>query len=172
MKEIDCSELTEQREAEDTMTNSQKQGKTQAISLHIVSEWEPEEIVDLYRVAGWWEEDSEKAKIPDLIRGSHRFVVAIDEITGAAVGMGRTISDGVSDAYIQDVVVRKEYRRCYIGLQIVRFLTELCAEDGISWVGLISEPGTTPFYKKIGFQPMEQYVPMIYRKMISDALPE
>jgi ribosomal protein S18 acetylase RimI-like enzyme len=159
-------------EAEDTMTNSQKKGRVQAISLVIVSEWDTDEIVSLYRAGGWWEEHWEKEHIPDLIQGSHRFVVAVDEITGSAVGMGRTISDGVSDAYIQDVVVRKEYRRCYIGLQIVQLLTELCAEDGISWVGLISEPGTTLFYKKIGFQPMEQYVPMIYKKMVSDDFPE
>ncbi len=146
------------------MTDNLKKGRVQAISLHIVSQWDTDEIVSLYRAGGWWEEESEKDRIPDLIRGSHRFVVAVDEITGVAVGMGRTISDGVSDAYIQDVVVRKEYRRCYIGFQIIRFLTELCAEDGITWVGLISEPGTMPFYKKIGFQPMEQYVPMIYRR--------
>lgn len=156
--------MINQRGAEERMTDNLKKGRVQAISLHIVSQWDTDEIVSLYRAGGWWEEESEKDRIPDLIRGSHRFVVAVDEITGVAVGMGRTISDGVSDAYIQDVVVRKEYRRCYIGFQIIRFLTELCAEDGITWVGLISEPGTMPFYKKIGFQPMEQYVPMIYRR--------
>lgn len=156
--------MINQRGAEERMTDNLKNGRVQAISLHIVSQWDTDEIVSLYRAGGWWEEESEKDRIPDLIRGSHRFVVAVDEITGVAVGMGRTISDGVSDAYIQDVVVRKEYRRCYIGFQIIRFLTELCAEDGITWVGLISEPGTMPFYKKIGFQPMEQYVPMIYRR--------
>lgn len=154
------------------MSASGKQGRVQAISLQIVSEWDTDEIVGLYRAGGWWEEHWDKERIPDLIRGSHRFVVAVDEITGSAVGMGRTISDGVSDAYIQDVVVRKEYRRCYIGLQIVQFLTDLCAEDGIPWIGLISEPGTLHFYKKIGFQPMEQYIPMIYKRNGSDALPD
>lgn len=151
------------------MNESRKQGRVQAISLHVVCNWDIDEIVRLYRAGGWWDEEMDPQRIPDLIMGSHRFVVAVDEITGSAVGMGRTISDGVSDAYIQDIVVLKEYRRCYIGLQIIQLLTELCAEAGISWIGLISEPGTLPFYKKIGFQPMEKYVPMIYRKMESDA---
>ncbi|MDO9538552.1 MAG: GNAT family N-acetyltransferase [Methanocalculus sp.] len=145
-------------------------GRKQAICLRIVREWDTNDIVKLYKSAGWWKDEWNQSVIPALIRGSHRFVVAIDEITGSAIGMGRTISDGVSDAYIQDVVVLKEYRRCYIGIQIVELLTRLCAEDGIIWIGLISEPGTLPFYKKIGFEPMEQYIPMIYQKGDNNAL--
>jgi ribosomal protein S18 acetylase RimI-like enzyme len=144
--------------------------KEQAICLRIVQEWNTEDIVTLYRSAGWWKDDWSHSEIPALIKGSHHFVVAVDEITGAAVGMGRTLSDGISDAYIQDVVVLKEYRRCYIGIQIVELLTKLCADEGILWIGLISEPGTLPFYKKIGFEPMEQYIPMIYQKKGYNAL--
>jgi len=39
--------------------------------------------------------------------GSFLFALAIDISTGRAVGMGRVISDGVSDAYIQDLVFWK-----------------------------------------------------------------
>ncbi|MCP1661994.1 MULTISPECIES: GNAT family N-acetyltransferase [Methanocalculus] len=147
-----------------------QKGRFQQISLCIVQEWDPDEIISLYQEGGWWDDSWDRSKIPAMIRGSHRFIVAVDEITGSAVGMGRTISDGVSDAYIQDVVVRKEYRRCYIGVQIIRLLTRICEEEGILWIGLISEPGTLHFYKKIGFQPMEQYIPMIYKKEDDNAL--
>ena len=46
-----------------------------------------------------------QSRINDLIRGSFLFAVAIDISTGRAVGMGRVISDGIADAYIQDLVV-------------------------------------------------------------------
>lgn len=158
------------------MANSPKGGLTteriQDISLHVVCEWDADEIVGLYREAGWWDDAWDASRIPAMIQGSHRFIVAVDEVTGSAVGMGRTISDGVSDAYIQDVVVRKDYRRCHIGVRIIQLLTQLCAEDGILWIGLISEPGTLHFYRKIGFQPMEQYIPMIYLKEDQNAYPQ
>lgn len=145
------------------MTEGSTQGRRSAIALYAVTEWDTEEIVHLYREAGWWDENYDAGNIPAIILGSHRFVVAVDERTGSAVGMGRTISDGVSDAYIQDLVVLRQYRRCRIGVEIVRHLIDLCAEDGIGWIGLIAEPGSDPFYERIGFQPMIQYIPMLYK---------
>ena len=100
---------------------------------------------------------------PVLIRGSFLFAVAVDRKTGHAVGMGRVISDGISDGYIQDLVVLPEYRKTGIGTQIVSLLVKKCVEQGISWIGLIAEPDTEKFYLPFGFHPMEGYVPLIFR---------
>ncbi|MEI8191078.1 MAG: GNAT family N-acetyltransferase [candidate division NC10 bacterium] len=106
----------------------------------------------LYRAAGWWEEDPEaRGVIPRMIRGSLCFLVAKSE-EARVVGMGRVISDGVSDAYIQDVVVRAEYRRRGIGRAIIGRLVKYCTERGISWVGLVAEPGTQDFYRTLDFR--------------------
>jgi len=40
-----------------------------------------------------------------LVRSSFAFAIAVHRESGATVGMGRAISDGVSDAYIQDLIV-------------------------------------------------------------------
>jgi aralkylamine N-acetyltransferase len=116
------------------------------------------EVVDalyrLYRAAGWWEaeDDPEAADtIVRMIRGSLGFLVAKRE-DGRVVGMGRVISDGASDAYIQDVMVAPEDRRRGIGSEIVRRLAHHCTERGISWVGLVAEPGTKDFYRTLGFR--------------------
>jgi len=69
----------------------------------------------LYRAGGWWKDEYDPAEIPGLIRGSFAFAVAVEEESGRAVGMGRVISDGVSDAYIQDLVVLPEYRSRNVG---------------------------------------------------------
>ena len=57
--------------------------------------------------------------------GSLAFAVAIDRETGCAVAMGRAISDGTSDAYIQDLVVKKDYRESGIGRKVLSTLVRL-----------------------------------------------
>ncbi len=49
-------------------------------------------------------------------------------------------SDGASDAYIQDVVVRRDLRGRGIGAEIVRRLTARCRRRGLDWVGLRPNP--------------------------------
>jgi spermidine synthase len=78
------------------------------------------------------------------------------------IGMGRCLSDGVSDAYIQDVVVLDEYRRRGIGREIVSTLARHCKERGLVWIGLVAEPGTGHFYEALGFRLLERYEPMRY----------
>ena len=77
----------------------------------LVQAWDGNEIANLYRAGGWWKEEYDPKELSRLILGSFLFVVAADLKTGRAVGMGRVIADGVSDGYIQDLVVLPEYRK-------------------------------------------------------------
>ena len=133
------------------------------IAIQIVLSWDVVEIANLYRAGGWWKEEYDQRELPRLIRGSFLFAVAVERKTGHAVGMGRVISDGVSDGYIQDLVVLPENRKTGIGTQIVSTLVKKCVERGISWIGLIAEPDTEKFYLPFGFHPMEGHVPLIFR---------
>jgi ribosomal protein S18 acetylase RimI-like enzyme len=117
-------------------------------------------IVELYQAGRWWREDPAwRAAIPQMIRGSFCFLVA-REPGGRIVGMGRVISDGVSDAYIQDVAVLEAFRGRGIGGELVRRLTEQCREARINWIGLLAEPGTQAFYEPLGFRALAGYLPM------------
>jgi ribosomal protein S18 acetylase RimI-like enzyme len=132
------------------------------IEIRIVKEWDIEAIRQLYRVGGWWKEEWDPEGIRPMIAGSLAFAVGIDPENGKTVAMGRVISDGVSDAYIQDVIVRSEYRSLGIGRRLIDALVRACEHHGIAWIGLIAEPGTENFYIPVGFTRMEGYVPMIY----------
>ena len=77
--------------------------------------------------------------------------------------MGRILSDGVSDAYIQDLVVIPEYRDQGIGKQLVEFLLQHCLSKGILWIGLIAEPKQDSFYSSMNFVPMDNHIPMKYQ---------
>ncbi len=135
--------------------------KMTSISYEIVEAAPVEEIVELYRAGGWWREDSNwRAIIPKMIAGSFCFMVA-RSTTGQIVAMGRAISDGVSDAYIQDVVVLRSYRKRGLGAELVRRLAEHCRGAGISWIGLVAEPGTELFYERLSFKAFPGK-PMLY----------
>lgn len=133
------------------------------ISYHIVKESDNARILELYRAAGWWQmdENPEYLKtVAGIIKQSFCFVIAKrgDEI----IGMGRAISDGLSDAYIQDVTVWEAERGRGIGKGIIRELLRFLKEQNLQWIGLISEPGYEDFYARLGFNEMKSYTPFLY----------
>ena len=104
-----------------------------------------EMIASLYMAGGWWDGALTRWGLSALIRGSFAFAVAVERDTGRAVGMGRALSDGVSDAYIQDLVVLPAYRGRGIGTKIPTLLDH-CRSAGVTWIALVAEPGTETFY--------------------------
>jgi ribosomal protein S18 acetylase RimI-like enzyme len=132
------------------------------IEIRIVNYWPEDEIVELYKAGGWWKDYYDSSKINHLIKGSYVFAIAFDKKTKKAIGMGRVISDGVSDAYIQDVVVLPHYQKKGIGGELIKNLTEHCISKDILWIGLIAEPNQDEFYLKLGFNKMLNHVPMLY----------
>ena len=133
------------------------------ICVHIVTEWDIDELARLYKAGGWWHREHDLAHVSLLLQGSYAFAVATAGDNGPAVGMGRVISDGVSDAYIQDLVVIPEYRGMGVGSAIARTLIRFCFSRSITWIALIAEPGTEDFYTGIGFVRMKDHVPFRFR---------
>jgi GNAT superfamily N-acetyltransferase len=139
---------------------------TQDISVVIVTAWDAEEIAALYRSAGWWDTDLDPETVfPALFRGSFAVAVAHDK-NNRAVGMGRVISDGVSDAYLQDVTVAPEYRGLGIGTRIIALLVNTCLCAGVGWIALVAEPGAHTFYEHLGFTVMKDHIAMKYKDSI------
>jgi len=115
----------------------------------------------LYNDAGWWknEYDEDTSFIDKIVTGSFLFAAAFEE-NGEMVGMARVLSDGCSDAYIQDVAVLKKYRKQGIGTLMIIFLVNELEQNGIDWIGLVGEPGTESFYANAGFERMKNHIPM------------
>lgn len=115
------------------------------------------EMIDLYKDAGWWH-DYDPSYLPSMIKNSFCVVGAFSD--GRLVGMGRSISDGHSDAYLQDIVVLKTFRKLGIGSMIVSYIKEQLIKNDIDWIGSVAAPGSEEFYKKLGFKRMKDFVPM------------
>jgi len=119
-------------------------------------------IVALYRQAGWWWPAGlhlEAAR--RIVAGSHCFCVARRK--EGIVGMGRAISDGASDAYLQDLTVLPAFRGRGIASAILRTLVARLQEDGITWIGVVAADGTAPLYRNLGlgFVPMPAAQPLV-----------
>ncbi len=131
--------------------------------IRIVDSWPADQIVELYRAGNWWLEHYSADGLDMLIKGSFAFAVAVEVSSGRAVGMGRAISDGTSDAWLQDIVVLNGYRRRGIGRAIAQKLLEHCLSKGLVWVGLVAEPGSAGFYGPLGFERLPGE-PMVFRR--------
>jgi spermidine synthase len=116
---------------------------------------------EMYRAAGWWRRGDTPLLAGRIVRGSRRFLVVRDG--RRIVGMGRALSDGASDAYIQDVFVEKTHRGRGIGAEIVRRLVLRLKADRLGWIGLIAAEGTYPFYEGLGFRRMKGCDPMLLK---------
>lgn len=131
--------------------------------IEMVHDWPKEQIVELYKSGGWWEKHYDPDGLDALIKGSFAFAIAVDAATGHAIGMGRAISDGVSDAWLQDIVVLDDYRKRGIGRAITKKLLEYCQMKGLGWIGLVAEPGSKEFYEPLGFEILPGE-PMVFKR--------
>jgi spermidine synthase len=118
------------------------------------------QIIALYRAEGWWGDGADDPDhVARIIAGSHLFIIA--SVGDEVVAMGRALSDRASDAYIQDVTVKDTYRDRGIGTQVIGRLIEGLHADGLQWIALIAERGSSGFYERIGFKEMPNAKPML-----------
>jgi spermidine synthase len=132
------------------------------IVIRSVKRVKPDEVVRLYKEAGWWKPgyDENSGFVSRIADRSFCFVGAFRQ--GEMIGMGRVLSDGVSDAYIQDVTVLKDFRGKGIGGRIIGELIRCCKAANVDWIGLFAEPRTSTFYKELGFCELDGYTPMVW----------
>lgn len=73
-----------------------------------------------------------------------------DELTGYI----DTVSNGVTDAYIQDLMVRPDYQGTGIGTELMKRMIARLKERNIYMISVVYEEKLKLFYKKFGFWDM------------------
>ncbi|NOX33223.1 MAG: GNAT family N-acetyltransferase [Deltaproteobacteria bacterium] len=121
------------------------------------------DLIRLYKEAEWWAPsyDNDTRFLKSIVRDSALFAGAF--LGKRLIGMGRALSDLASDAYIQDVAVLKEYRGKGIGKKIIKTLIRELKTKGVDWIGLVAQPGTSSFYRELGFEVLKDHVPLKYK---------
>ena len=130
-----------------------KPSETRFYTVEIAIEFPPEllrEATELYVGAQWISDAGQGGFLEQALRNSGAVAVAWNQ-EHQLIGMARALSDMVSDAYIQDVVVRPDFRRIGVGGALVKTLISELRRHQVDWIGLIGVPGTEHFYNQLGF---------------------
>lgn len=108
-----------------------------------------EDLVGLYEAVGWAVYARDPGRLEAAIANSAYVVTA--RAAGDLVGLARCISDDISIAYLQDILVHPDHQRAGIG----RSLMERCLERfaGVRQVVLLTDdrPDQLGFYGSLGF---------------------
>ena len=123
-----------------------------AICLHRERAIPARLVRQLYDDAGWWPRRGEEEIAAILDAGP-----AVGAWDGdRLVGVARAVSDGIFRAFVEDVVVAREYQRSGLGGRVLsRLLVELA---GIETVSLFCDPALAAFYERGGFSRTGQLV--------------
>ena len=116
----------------------------------------------LYQEAGWFDKEETQESVAETLQKmfANSFMISCAfSGEGELLGLMRALSDGVSDAYILDLVVKKEFRKQGIGHKILRKLVTELKKCGIDWIVCIGVPGTESFYKNGGGEKMLSFTP-------------
>lgn len=111
------------------------------------------ELVDLYTSVGWTRYVEQPEELVRAVRGSTYVVTAWqgDQL----VGLARCVSDNVSIAYVQDILVRPGYQRQGIGRRLMTVVLDHF--EHVRQVGLLTddEPRQHGFYAAMGFRDID-----------------
>jgi GNAT superfamily N-acetyltransferase len=103
------------------------------------------ELSTLYRIAPLG--DKPPAALATVF-GNSRFM-CFGYAGGTLAGAGRVLADGLDTAYIADVAVHPDHQGHGLGTEIIRRLVALA--HGHKMIILYANPGTEPFYRRLGF---------------------
>ncbi len=137
---------------------------TQQISVQycITKDLPPGQVADLYLAEGWIDSNADTAFIQPMLQNSYAVSAAFYQ--GRLLGLMRALSDGVSDAYLLDLVVHKDFRQHGIATEILNRLKKHLQEKGIDWIVCIGVPGTEEFYHKRSGVTMQGFTPIRFQE--------
>ena len=104
---------------------------------------------DLRESVGWNRMENEY-KSPLLTSFYHITVYEKNEL----IGYIDCVSNGVTDAYIQDLIVHPNYQNKGVGTELMNQMIAYLKEKRIYMISVVYEESLKPFYEKFGFYQM------------------
>lgn len=117
------------------------------------------ELVSLYDAVGWSAYTAAPERLARAVRGSHLVLCARNEATGSLVGLVRTVSDGETIVYVQDILVTPDDQREGIGGALLDAVLEHYADVRQLVLLTDDEPGQRAFYESRGLTEAHDMAP-------------
>ena len=109
------------------------------------------ELHELYTAVGWTAYTAAPQQLEQAIAGSYLVLAARSTADKSLIGLARTISDGHTIAYLQDVLVAPKHQRLGVGRALISSVLDHSAH--IRQVVLLTDAEHTQraFYESCGF---------------------
>jgi len=104
---------------------------------------------DLRESVGWNRMEDEYSN--PLMTSYYHIAVYED---GKLVGYIDSVSNGVTDAYIQDLIVHPDYQGRGLGTELMNQMITYLKENRIYIISVVFEESLKPFYDRFGFSSM------------------
>ncbi|MFJ3033548.1 GNAT family N-acetyltransferase [Curtobacterium pusillum] len=124
-----------------------------------------DELLGLYDGVGWTAYTRHPDALVAAVAGSHLVLAARDH-TGALVGLARTVSDGVTIVYVQDVLVLPSRQGTGIGGRLLDAVLERYAHVRQTVLLTDAEPGQRAFYESRGLIEVHDVEPQPLRSFV------
>ncbi len=106
-------------------------------------------LADLRESVGW--NRMEKEYTSPFMNSYYHIAVYEDE---KLIGYIDSVSNGVTDAYIQDLIVSPGHQGKGIGTELMNKMIEYLKEKRIYMISVVYEESLKPFYERFGFYNM------------------
>ncbi|MFC1533244.1 GNAT family N-acetyltransferase [Thermodesulfobacteriota bacterium] len=107
----------------------------------------PKEIEDLRAVIGW---DRCEGTYESILCKHFAYYIARADDYGL-IGYVSVLCDGISNAFLLDLMVHPEYQKARLGIHLVRTAVKDLKQAGIRCVQVTFNDDLEPFYKQCGF---------------------
>lgn len=124
-----------------------------------------DELVALYDAVGWSAYTRDPEALTASIAGSHSVLTARDA-AGRLLGLVRTMSDGVTIVYVQDLLVVPTAHRSGIGGALLDAVLDRSASVRQTVLLTDDEPGQRAFYESRSFVEVHDVEPQPLRSFV------
>lgn len=107
---------------------------------------EPIQIAKLRKTVGW---NGMENSYKNSLNNSFFYICCYDD--NNLIGFLDVISNGVTDAYIQDVMVNPKYQRKGIATTMMNMAIDRLKQNGVYAISVLFEKNLLTFYQKFGF---------------------
>ncbi len=111
------------------------------------------ELCDLRQAVGWNRMEKELSN-PRLRSFYHIAVYESEDLGQKLVGFVDCVSNGVTDAYIQDLMVHPDFQGKGLGTELMNKMIEYLKEAGIYMISVLYDEELKVFYSRFGFYNM------------------
>ena len=110
----------------------------------------PADLLSSLRESVGWNRMEKELSNPNLISFCHISAYEENEL----IGYIDCISNGVTDAYIQDLMVKPEYQGKGIGTKLMNMMIDYLKDNHIYMISVLFDESLKSFYERFGFHTM------------------